>query len=184
MAGASLILVRHGRPAIDPDTAPTTWPLCPEGRTSVEALAEKIAGYRPAAVATSPEPKARETAEIIAARLGLTIDIDPGLHEHKRQLLSFGTEEEFRAKIARIFAAPAQAVGGIETADEACDRLAGALAQHKGRPLVAVTHGTVLSLYAGRLLGLDPHDLWRNLRMPDAFVFDAQGGLVERVSFS
>ena len=182
MAGASLILVRHGRPAIDPDTPPTTWPLCPEGRTAVEALAEKIAKYRPAAVAASPEPNARETADIIAARLGLPVDVDPGLHEHKRRHLSFGTEADFRDKIARIFASPEQAVGGIETALEACDRLAGALAQHKGRPLVAVTHGTVLSLYVAKLLDLDAHDLWRNLHTPDAFVLDAQGGLIERVS--
>jgi len=136
MSGASLILVRHGRPAIDPDTPPTTWPLCPEGREAVEALAGKIAAYRPIAVAASPEPKARETADIIAARLGLPVDVD----------------------------------------------LAGALARHKGRPLVAVTHGTVLSLYVARLLDLDAHDLWRNLHTPDAFVLDAQGGLVERIS--
>ena len=182
MSGASLILVRHGRPAIDPDTPPTTWPLCPEGREAVEALAGKIAAYRPIAVAASPEPKARETADIIAARLGLPVDVDPGLHEHKRQRLSFGTEEAFREKIGRIFASPGEAVGGIETADEACERLAGALARHKGRPLVAVTHGTVLSLYVARLLDLDAHDLWRNLHTPDAFVLDAQGGLVERIS--
>ena len=182
MTAASLILVRHGRPAIDPDTPPTTWPLCPEGRTAVEALAGKIAGYRPVAVASSPEPKARETADIIAARLGLTVDLDPGLHEHKRQHLSFGTEEEFRGKIARIFAQPEQPVGGIETAVEAGERLARALAQHRGRPLVAVTHGTVLRLYVAKLLDLDAHDLWRNLHTPDAFVLDAQGGLVERIS--
>ncbi|MDZ4374108.1 MAG: histidine phosphatase family protein [Phenylobacterium sp.] len=182
MGGASLILVRHGRPAIDPDTPSTSWPLCPEGRTAVEALAGKLVAHRPVAIATSPEPKARETAEIIAARLGLPVDIDPGLHEHKRRHLSFGTEVDFRNKIARIFASPEQPIGGIETAVEACDRLAGALAQHKGRPLVAVTHGTVLSLYVARLLGLDAHDLWRNLHTPDAFVLDAQGGLIERIS--
>jgi len=182
MTGASLILVRHGRPAIDPDTPPTTWPLCAEGRAAVEALAEKLVTYRPVAVATSPEPKAKETADIIAARLGLTVDIDPGLHEHKRRHLSFGTEADFRDKIARIFASPNQPVGGIETALEACDRLAETLARHKARPLVAVTHGTVLSLYVAKLLDLDAHDLWRNLHTPDAFVFDAQGGLVERVS--
>src|SRR5690349_1770012 len=106
MTAASLILVRHGRPAIDPDVPPTSWPLCPECRDAVEALAGKIAAYRPVSVAASPEPKARETADIIAARLGLTVDVDPGLHEHKRRHLSFGTEEEFRGKIARIFASP------------------------------------------------------------------------------
>lgn len=182
MAGASLILVRHGRPAIDPDLPPTTWPLCPDGRAAVEALADRLAAYAPAALIASPEPKARETAEVIGARLGLAVAEDPGLHEHKRQHLSFGSEEAFRARIARIFAAPDAPVGGIETALEAAQRLETALARHAARPLMAVTHGTVLSLYLGRRLGCDPHDLWRSLHMPDAFVLDAEGGLVERIS--
>src|SRR6476619_3189336 len=55
---AALILVRHGRPVIDPDQPPTTWPLCPEGREAVAKLAEKLAAYAPAAVISSPEPKA------------------------------------------------------------------------------------------------------------------------------
>lgn len=182
MAQAALILVRHGRPAIDPDQPSTSWPLCPEGREAVEALAEKIGAHAPVAVVASPEPKARETAALIAGKLGLSVEIDPGLHEHKRRHLSFGTEEDFRAKIARIFASPAEPVGGIETAHEACERLAAALANHQGRPLVAVTHGTVLSLYLGERLGCDAHDLWRSLHMPDAFVLDADGELIERIS--
>lgn len=181
MADAALILVRHGRPAIDPDQPSTTWPLCPEGRDAVEALAEKIRAYAPAAVVASPEPKACETAELIARKLGLAVTVDPGLHEHKRRHLSFGTEADFRAKIERIFASPTEPVGGIETAHEACQRMAAALAQHRARPLVAVTHGTVMSLYLGERLGCDAHDLWRSLHMPDAFVLDADGGLIERI---
>ena len=72
-------------------------------------------------------------------------------------------------------------MGGIETADAACERLSAALAQHRSRPLVAVTHGTVLSVYVARLLGLDAHDLWRSLHLPDAFVLDADGSLIERL---
>ena len=70
MAGAALILVRHGRPAIDPDTAPTTWPLSPDGREAVARLAERIAEFAPTGLVASPEPKALQTAEILAARLG------------------------------------------------------------------------------------------------------------------
>jgi 2,3-bisphosphoglycerate-dependent phosphoglycerate mutase len=181
VAGAALILVRHGRPAIDPNTKPTTWPLCPEGRESVEQLAARIAEYAPTAIVSSPEPKAVETAEIIAARLGLKVEIDAGLHEHKRQHLSFGTEEEFRARIAGIFAQPGRPVGGVETAHEACERLAATLAGREGAPLVAITHGTVMSLYLAERLACDGHDLWRSLHMPDAFVLDADGGLIKRL---
>ena len=182
MSAPALILVRHGRPLIDPDAPPTTWPLCPEGRDAVARLAARIAPYAPSAVASSPEPKARETAEIIAGALGLKVELDEGLHEHKRPALAFGTEEAFRARIAQVFAEPAKAVAGGESVDQACARLAKALAEHPARPLVAVTHGTVLSHYVARALGLDAHDLWRSLHTPDAFVLDADGGLIKRLS--
>jgi len=181
VADAALILVRHGRPVIDPDTPPTQWTLCLEGREAVAALAEKLTPFGAKAAISSPEPKALQTAEIIAARLGLTVEVDPGLHEHKRQHLSFGTEEDFRERIAQVFANPHVPAPGGESAQQACERLAATLARHPVRPLVAVTHGTVLSLYVAKLLGLDAHDLWRNLRTPDAFVFDADGALIERL---
>jgi 2,3-bisphosphoglycerate-dependent phosphoglycerate mutase len=181
MAGAALILVRHGRPAIDPDTPPTSWPLCPEGREAVERLAERLAAYAPTGLVSSPEPKAKETADILGARLGLTVALDPGLHEHKRQHRTFGTEEEFRKSVADVFAKPREAVHGGETAIEACERLGKALAGHTGAPLVVVTHGTVLSLYLAKHFACNAHDLWRSLQMPDAFVLDADGQLIERI---
>ncbi len=182
MSRAALILVRHGRPAIDPDTPPTTWSLCPDGREGCRRLAQRIEAYAPTAVVASPEPKARETAEVLAARLGLAVAVDEGLHEHKRHHLSFGTEEAFRQRIAQVFERPSEPVGGQETAHEAAERLAAALARHRGAPLLAVTHGTVLSMYLAERLGCDAHDLWRSLHMPDAFVLDADGKLIERIS--
>ncbi|MBJ7412085.1 MAG: histidine phosphatase family protein [Phenylobacterium sp.] len=181
MTTASLILVRHGRPVINPDIPPPQWGLCPEGREAVAALAERLVPFAPKAAISSPEPKALQTAEIIGQRLGLAVEVEHGLHEHKRQHTSFGTEEDFRQRIAQVFANPHVPAPGGESAEEACRRVAAALEAHPVRPLVAVTHGTVLSLYVAKLLGLDAHDLWRNLHTPDAFVFDAEGGLIERL---
>lgn len=182
MTRAALILVRHGRPAIDPEAPPITWPLCPDGRDAVARLAERLAPYAPAAVVSSPEPKAWQTAEIIAARLGLAVERDEGLHEHKRPALAFGAEDAFRARIAEVFADPSRPAPGGESVQQACARMAACLAAHPGRPLLAVTHGTVMSEYLGQALGLDAHDLWRSLHTPDAFVLDDHGALIARVS--
>jgi broad specificity phosphatase PhoE len=182
MAQAALILVRHARPRIDADIPPSRWELCPDGRIAAAALASRLAPFAPACVVSSTERKAEETARILAEDLKLPLEFDAGLGEHKRPSVSFGTEEEFQARIAEIFAHPQTPSPGGESAEEACERLAAALARHKARPLIAVTHGTVLSLYVARLLGLDAHDLWRNLHTPDAFVFDAADGLIERVA--
>lgn len=181
MTGPSLILVRHGRPVIDPDIPPPQWGLCPEGRDAVAALAEKLTGFGIKAAISSPEPKALQTAEIIGQRLGLAVEVEHGLGEHKRPQASFGTEAEFQAKIATIFANPHAPAPGGESAEQARERLAAALARHKTRPLLAVTHGTVLSYYVAKLANCDAHDLWRSLRTPDAFVFDADGNLLERL---
>jgi len=182
MSDAALILVRHGRPQIDPDTPPPTWTLCEAGREAVAALAGRLIDFAPAAMISSPEPKALATAVILADRLGLDVEIHAGLHEHKRPAASFGTEEEFRQRMAQVFANPTKQAPGGESAREACARLRAALAEQRGRPLVAVTHGTVLSLYLAECLGLDAHDLWRSLHMPDAFVMDAEGALIARLS--
>lgn len=181
MAAASLILVRHARPKIDPDTPPAEWELCPDGVLATGQLADKLARFSPVACVTSAERKARETAQVLAETLKLPLEVDPALGEHKRQHPSFGTEAEFQARIAEVFAHPQRPAPGGESAEQACERLANALASHTARPLVAVTHGTVLSLYVARLLNIDAHDLWRNLRTPDAFVFDAAGALIERI---
>lgn len=182
MAEAALILVRHGRPAIDPATPSTTWQLCPEGREGCTKLAERVAAYAPTAVISSPEPKALQTAQILGDRVGLKVEVDAGLTEHKRQQLSFGSEQAFRQRIAAVFDKPAEPVGGVETAHAAAERLSATLARHAGAPLVAVTHGTILSVYLAEKLGCDAHDLWRSLHMPDAFVLDADGQLIERIS--
>lgn len=182
MSQPALILVRHGRPAIDPDTPPPTWPLCEEGRQGCEKIIERVTALKPTRAVASPEPKALQTAQILAAPLGLEVEIDPGLHEHKRPHASFGSEQEFRDSIAQAFANPAEASPGGESPEEACARFAAALARHKGAPLLAVSHGTVMSLYLADKLGLDAHDLWRSLHMPDVFVLDADGALLERIS--
>jgi broad specificity phosphatase PhoE len=181
VTGAALILVRHARPRIDPDIPPSKWELCPDGRIAAVALAGKLAVYSPACVVSSTERKAEETAHILADELKVPLEFDAGLGEHKRPSASFGSEQEFQARIAEIFANPRVPAPGGESAEEACERLAAALARHAARPLVAVTHGTVLSLYIAYLLGLDAHDLWRALHTPDAFVFDAENKLIARV---
>jgi broad specificity phosphatase PhoE len=182
MSKPALILVRHGRPAIDPDTSPTTWPLCDEGRKGCAKIVERVTALKPTRVVASPEPKALQTAQILAAPLNLEVEVDPGLHEHKRQHVSFGTEQEFRERIAEAFAEPSKPAPGGESPHEACERLAATLARHRGDPLLAVSHGTVMSLYLAEKLGLDAHDLWRSLHMPDVFVLDADGALIERIS--
>lgn len=55
--------------------------LSAEGRAQAERVADALAGRPLAAVLSSPQPRARETAAPIAARHGLAVEIEPGLDE-------------------------------------------------------------------------------------------------------
>ena len=81
-----------------------------------------------------------------------------------------------------FFANPSEPFQGGESGDEALARFEAALARHEARPLVVASHGTVLSLYLGPRLGIGPFALWSGLSLPEAFVLDAEGGLIARLA--
>jgi broad specificity phosphatase PhoE len=91
MAGAAstgcgrLILVRHGESEGNRDrtfTQNPDVPLTPRGREQAHAAAAQIAKrYEAMRLVASPFARARETAEIIGARLGVALEIEPALRE-------------------------------------------------------------------------------------------------------
>lgn len=80
-----LILVRHGESEGNRDRRFTQNPdvsLTPLGRQQAQAAAERIAKrYNPSRLVTSPFARARQTAEIIAEGLGLTVEVEAALRE-------------------------------------------------------------------------------------------------------
>src|SRR5579871_2475081 len=80
----TLLLARHGETDWNSERR---WqghadrPLNDTGRAQAAELAESLDGTAIAAIYSSDLARARETAEIVAARLGLTVVLDPGLRE-------------------------------------------------------------------------------------------------------
>ena len=68
---AHLILIKHAMPQISPVVASPLWPLSEQGRYQCCALADTLTGYALQGIVTSTEPKAQETAAILASQLGL-----------------------------------------------------------------------------------------------------------------
>jgi len=59
----------------------TDRPLNDFGRRQAKELADRLAGEGADAIYTSDLVRAKETADIVAERLGLTVVVDPGLRE-------------------------------------------------------------------------------------------------------
>jgi broad specificity phosphatase PhoE len=79
-----LLLVRHGETDWNAEgklQGHTDRPLNEYGRRQAQALADKLAGESIDAVYASDLSRARETAEILGEKLGLTVAVDPDLRE-------------------------------------------------------------------------------------------------------
>jgi broad specificity phosphatase PhoE len=169
----NLILVKHSLPVIVPDVPANRWELSEEGRSRAARLGASLRSYYPDAIVSSPEPKAQQTAAIVADILGLTFETVDGLQEHERSDVPF-IGDSFQDAVADFFARPSFRVLGRETADQAHDRFAGALARildpRARETLAVVSHGTVISLYVSRITALDPMPLWKALGLPSYVV--------------
>src|SRR5687768_4073161 len=83
------ILVKHSLPEIDRNVPASQWLLSDDGQRRCGALAAALEAYRPAAVVSSAEPKATETAQRLAAAWGISYHVVPGLHEHRRETVGW-----------------------------------------------------------------------------------------------
>jgi broad specificity phosphatase PhoE len=181
-----LILIRHSQPEIVTGVPASTWQLSAEGRSRCAALAQQLAVHQPRQIVTSLEAKAIETGQIVASILGIPWESVVGLHEHERpDAVRSLAQEPFRARVAAVFEHPAELVFGNETADEAHGRFAAAIAglatRHQEDNLAVVTHGTVMTLYISRAVGLEPVPFWRRLGWPSFAVLSLPDNHLEEV---
>jgi broad specificity phosphatase PhoE len=161
-----LLLVRHSAPELDPSAPSEEWRLSKDGRRRCGPLAERLARYEPRVLLASSEPKARETAELVAPALGLEVQLSDGLRETARRTIGWLAPEDLDRGIRELFERPGEVVFGEESAAAALARFEAAIAGLP-EPAVAVTHGTVLSLYAAPRIGRDAYELWGSLELPD-----------------
>jgi 2,3-bisphosphoglycerate-dependent phosphoglycerate mutase len=164
----NLLWVRHAEPErIAPGTGvPANPHLTDVGRRQAERLAQWLAQEPVNAVVSSPQRRAVETAEPIAAAQRMSVEVVDGLVEYDVQADHYIPMEELRATKDERWQAMVEgrweAFGG-ESPDvfrrrvnETVDQL---IARFPGQTVVAVCHGGVINVALGALLGLD-RDLW------------------------
>lgn len=179
MAGR-IILVRHAMPETVRGVAPSLWRLGDPAKEDCVLLAHALPRGLAGTVYTSDEPKASETAAIIAMRLGLQVAQDARLREVDRP------EEwldDHRAAVRDYLRSGHRP--GWEPPEAAGRRFAATVDQAREAlptgDLVLVNHGMALTLYAARYATLDIVAFWEGLRFPDAWALDLESAALERL---
>jgi broad specificity phosphatase PhoE len=140
-----MLLVRHGETDWNRKhrvQGHTDVPLNAAGTAQAEALADRLASVRLAAVYSSDLARARQTAEIVAWRQGLDVVLEPGLREK-----NFGSWEGLTdIEIAERFPDAVRGRWGDgETTEEVAGRALTAIERIRARehdgPVVVVSHG-------------------------------------------
>ncbi|MDA9411009.1 histidine phosphatase family protein [Bradyrhizobium sp. CCBAU 45384] len=147
----------HPQVTIDPSIPVPEWGLSQIGRARTETVTAtgQLSGTRE--VISSGERKAIETAEIIAAKLGIGVEVREAMHENDRSATGFLVPDEFEATANQFFGQPHVSIRGWERAVDAQLRIVGEV-EHvlaRGTPgdVLFVGHGGVGTLlychYAG-----------------------------------
>jgi broad specificity phosphatase PhoE len=149
----TLILVRHGETDWNRDgrwQGHADEPLNDRGREQARALADELGGEDVAAVYSSDLSRARETAEIIAARLARPVDVDARLREVHiggwSGLTTAEIEARFPDEVARWHGEdPGHTFDGGESYAAMGERVVAALeeiaARHPEEQVLVVLHG-------------------------------------------
>ena len=161
-----LLLVRHSAPQVEPAVPAEEWHLSAEGRRRCVPLGARLARHQPRSLLASTEPKAWETAELLATELGLEVRHSDALRETARKTVPWLARDELESRIRALFRRPDEIVFGEESAASALARFSDAV-EALERPAVVVSHGTVISLYVAAQTGEDPYEIWRRLELPD-----------------
>jgi len=146
----TLVLVRHGETDWNADgrlQGQTDRPLSEAGRRQARRLADELAAERVEAIYASDLARSRETAEIVAARLGLPVVLDPGLRER-----DWGTWEGLTpAERERVELVAESAADHQQRMLAALRRIS---ARHPAGRVVVVTHGGSIRRVQAATLGV------------------------------
>lgn len=152
------LYVTHPQVTVDPAVPVPQWGLSPLGRARAERFARHPMALGLRRIVASTETKARQLADILAARSQATVEHGENFGENDRSSTGFVPSERFEALADSFFGRPDQSTEGWETAAAAQARIVAAveavLASHDAtRPIGFAGHGAVGTLLKCHLGG-------------------------------
>jgi ribonuclease H / adenosylcobalamin/alpha-ribazole phosphatase len=173
---ATFVLLRHGETPLTPQkrfsgSGGSDPSLSDVGRYQAERVAAALAARGTIQeVVSSPLARCRETAQIVAARLGLGVTLDDGLRETDFGAWEGLTFGEVRGRYpddmnAWLASPDAEPTGGGESFGAVAQRVAATRDRlteaHRGRTVLLVSHVTPIKTLVRLALGAPPESLFR-----------------------
>jgi broad specificity phosphatase PhoE len=154
-----LLLVRHALPLRSEPGEGSDPHLSDEGWAQVARLPEALARFPITRVVSSPQRRAVQTAEPVAAARGLTVDVDERFAEYDRDLPIYIPIEQIRAENPQEWARMAQGhlPGSVDEAGfrarvgAAVDAVVGAA--EPDETVAVFSHGGVINVVLHEILG-------------------------------
>ena len=162
-----LLLVRHGQSewnAAGRIQGQIDIQLDETGRQQAQLIADRLAAEPVAAIYSSPLQRAKATAEAIADRFNLPVQLDPRLMEYDFGVISGSTwkdvvenHPEFASRwLEDPWAVPvADSEGRVNFAARVMSAVQDIMAQHPAEQVVVVAHGGTFGVYLTAMLGMD-----------------------------
>jgi probable phosphoglycerate mutase len=173
-SATSFLLLRHGETPLSVDkrfSGLGDAVLTANGKAQAEAAAVRLSRepYRLDVIVSSPLTRARQTAEAVAARTGLTVHVDEDLREtdfgHWEGHTFAEIQQKWPDELAAWLADPAVAPPGGESFAATARRVERAreriVEEHEGRAVLVVSHVTPIKLLVRFALGAPLEALYR-----------------------
>lgn len=165
-----LILVKHSVPILNGEVPSNEWVLSEVGKNNCKKLSKMLAKYETNYIFSSNEPKAIETAKLVAGILNKDVKIELGLHEHERTNEKLLSSELFISKMKEFFTKQDELIFGEETAIQAQKRFFNAVKEitnkYQEENIIIVTHGTVITLFISMFNKINSYEVWSSLELP------------------
>lgn len=146
----NLIFVTHPEVIVDPNLDVRRWRLSGAGVNRMRVFADGPLVTNVTSVWSSTEAKAIEAAGILAARLGVGVNVDQDLGENDRTATGFLPPDEFETVADAFFAEPENSIRGWERAidvqrrgENAVQRI---LSRHERGDIAIIAHGAIGTL--------------------------------------
>jgi 2,3-bisphosphoglycerate-dependent phosphoglycerate mutase len=174
-----IVLVRHAEAAAPSDSGyeENDRPLAGAGRRDAERLAAELSAEAVAAIYSSPYPRAVQTVEPLARRLGAEISLVDDLRE---RLLSLRALPDWPEQLQLSWRDFGYALEDGESSAEAQHRVTEVLAtlrrRHPGMRIVVASHGNLIALALHAIVPdqID-FDFWAAMPTPAVYVLPGDG---------